>query len=228
MLLFLIFFVLLSAVAAAAVISIFRKSEKSLPPLSQTPPEFQPIQYKSIFAPSDEEIRAFEAEDEAKQREQLRQKILARAEAGDFDALSEAKDFEIELYDRVLTELVLRVDAEKFVALGAFVEAGELPANQALVERFQEVLKTSGVKKDAIRLLHFAALSGRAQVFFDSVEIVVQLSREDRVRDFTQTDLIHLAESQFWLLPPAEKTSGAGFLLKQKLAKLRSEVQEKQ
>jgi hypothetical protein len=39
--------------------------------------------------------------------------------------------------------------------------------------------------------------------------------------------LIQLAESQFWLLPQAEKTSGAGFLLKQKLAKLRSGVQEK-
>lgn len=224
MLLFLIFSVLLTAVAAAALISLFRKNEKSLPPLSQTPPEFQPIQYQSIFAPSEEEIRAFEAEDKAKQRELLRQKILARAETANFNALSEAKDFEIEFYDCVLKELTLRCDAEKFVSLGSFIEENELPTNAALVERFQDALKNSLEKRDAMRLLHFAALSQSAQIFFDSVETVSEMCREDRLADFNQSNLIQLAESQFWLLPQAEKTSGAGFLLKQKLAKLREEV----
>jgi len=227
MLFFLTIFILLAAVAVAVTISIFLKRQKSLPPAPEHPLQFQPVQYRSIFAPSDEEIRAFEAEEKSKQREQLRQKILARAETGDLNALIEAKDFEVELYDRVLTELALCCDEEKFVALGSFVEERELPTNTALVGRFQEVLRNSFAKKDAIRLLHFAALSQSAQTFFDSVEIVIQMCREDRLTDFTQIDLIQLAESQFWLLPQAEKTSGAGFLLKQKLAKLRSGVQEK-
>lgn len=227
MLFFLTIFILLSAVAVAVTISIFLKRQKSLPPAPENHLQFQTVQYQSIFAPSDEETRAFEAEDKAKQREQLRQKILARAETEDFNALIEAKDFEIGLYDRALTELALRSDAEKLSSLGAFIEARKLPTNTALVERFREVLENSFARKDAIRFLHFAALSGSAQTFFDSVEIVIQMCREDRLTDFAQTDLVQLAESQFWLLPQAEKTSGAGFLLKQKLAKLCSEVKEK-
>lgn len=227
MLFFLTIFILLSAIAVAVTISFFLKRQKSLPPAPENSPQFQTIQYQSIFAPSAEEIRAFETEDKAKQREQLRQKILAQAETEDFNALIEARNFEIELYERILTELALRSEAEKFVSLVSFVEEHELPPNAALVERFPEVLENSSGKKDAIRFLHLAALSGSARVFFDSVETVIQMCREDRIMDLAQTDLIQLAESQFWLLPQAEKTSGAGFLLKQKLAKLRSEVQEK-
>lgn len=227
MLFFLTIFILLSAIAVVVTISIFLKRQKSLPPAPENPLQFQPIQYKSIFAPSEEEIRAFEADDKAKQHEMLRQKILARAETGDFNALIEAKDFEIEFYDRVLKELTLRCDSEKFVSLGSFIEENELPANVAFIERFQDALKNSLEKRDAIRFLHFAALSQSAQIFFDSVETVMEMCREDRLKDFNQSNLIQLAESQFWLLPPAEKTSGAGFLLKQELAKLRSGVQEK-
>lgn len=227
MLLFLIFFVLLSAVAAAAVISIFRKSEKSLPPLSETTREFQPIQYQSIFAPSEEELRAFEAEDKARHDETLRREILAKAESEDFNALIEAKDFGDEFYSQVLKELTFRSDSPKFAALGAFIEENKLQTNAEFINRFRQALETSAGKKDVIRLLHFAALSQSAELFFDSIENVVKLCREDRLEGFTQTDLIRLAESQFWLLPAAEKTSGAGFLLKQKLAKLREEVLEK-
>jgi hypothetical protein len=228
MLFFLIILILLSAVAAAAVISISRRRQKSLPSPSESQLHFQPIQYQSIFAPDAEEIRAFEAEDKAKRSEMLRQKILAKAETGDFGALNEAKDFEFEFYDRVLRELAVRCDGERFASLALFIEERKLPANAALIGRFQDALENSAGKKDAIRFLHLAALSRSAEIFSDSVESVIKLCREDKLEGFTQTNLIQLAESQFWLLPTAEKTSGAAFLLKQKLAKLRSEVQEKQ
>jgi hypothetical protein len=225
MLFFLIILILFSAVAAAAAISISRRRQKSLPSVTEAPLHLQPIRpihYESIFAPDAEELRAFEAEDKAKQGEMLRQKILAKAETGDFDALDEAKDFEIEFYDRVLKELALRCDDEKFASLSSFIEENKLPANAALIGRFQDTLENSAGKKDAIRFLHLAALSQSAEIFSDSVENVIKLCREDKLEDFTQTDLIQLAESQFWLLPTAEKTSGAAFLLKQKLAKLRA------
>jgi hypothetical protein len=228
MLFFLTIFVLLLATVAAAVTAlIFLRRQKLLPPSTENPAQFQPlIQYQSIFAPSEAELRAFEAEDKAKQRETLRQKILAKAESADFDALIEARVFETAFCDRILKELTLRCDSEKFVSLCSFVEENELRTNAEFIRRFQSFAENSPRRKDLIRLLHFAALSGSAEIFSATVEAASIFSRDSR--DFTQTDLIQLAESQFWLLPAAEKTSGAGFLLKQKLAKLRTEVQEKQ
>jgi len=223
MLLFLTILILLAAVAAAVTVSVFLRRQKSLPP-PEAPLQFQTIEYKSLFAPSGEEIRAFEAENKTKQRKMLRQKILASAETEDFSALIEAKDFEAEFYDRVLKELTFRCDSEKFVLLSTFIEENKLQTNAEFVKRFQDALENSAGKKHTIRLLHFAALSQSAEIFSDSVENVIKLCHENRLEGFTLTDLIQLAESQFWLLPTAEKTSGAGFLLKQKLAKLRAEV----
>jgi hypothetical protein len=225
MLYFLIILFLITAVAAAVTIPIYLRRQKSLPQGVETPGQFQTIQYQSIFAPSDEEIRAQQIEDKAKQREMLRQKILAKAETSDFTALIEARDFGDEFYEIVLKELVFRCDAERFVALSSFIEENKLRTNAEFIERFQASGENSAGKKDLIRLLHFAALSGSAEIFAAALEEAIKISRG--LKDFTQTDLFQLAESEFWLLPPTEKASGAGFLLKQKLAKLRSEFQEK-
>lgn len=233
MLLLLTILILLSAAATAAVIavSVLRKRpEKSLPP-GETPLQFQtpPFQYESIFAPSAEEIRALEAEEDEKRRRALREEILAKAEAEKFGALIDAKSFAAGLYDEVLTELTFRCDGEKFASLGSFLAQNNLRTNAAFLKRFQSLHDGNSLtKKDVIRLLHFAALSESAEIFSASLEFVADLLQKGKVKnDFTQTDLFQLAEGEFWLLPPAEKASGAGFLLKQKLAKLRFEAQEK-
>jgi hypothetical protein len=225
MLVFLTILFLITALAAAVTIPIYLRRQKTLPQGVETPGQFQTIQYESIFAPSDEEIRIQQAEDEARQREMLRQKILAKAEISDFTTLIEAKDLGDEFYELVLKELVFRCDSEKFAALSSFIEENKLRTNAEFIKRFQSVGENSTGRKDLIRLLHFAALSGSAEIFAGSVEAAINISRG--FKDFTQTDLFQLAESEFWLLPQTEKASGAGFLLKQKLAKLRSEFQEK-
>lgn len=227
MLFFLTILVLLSAIAAAAAVtaSIFLRRQKTLPPTAKTPAQFQTIQYQSIFAPSDEEIRALEAEENAKLREMRGQKVLAKAETGDFSALIEAQDFGVEFYERVLKELTFRCDAEKFAALCSFVEENKLRTNAEFIRRFQSPGENSLSRKDLIRLLHLAALSDSAEIFSATVEDAIKISRNSK--NFTQTDFIQLAESEFWLLPQTEKASGAAFLLKQKLAKLRTKVLEK-
>jgi hypothetical protein len=221
MLYFLTILTLLSAAAVVVTVSILLRRQKSLPPSTEIPPQFQtPIQYRSIFAPSDEELRALEAGEKAEQREQLRRKIPAKAETGDFNALIEAKDFGVEFYETILKELTFRSDAEKFLSLSSFVDENKLRTNAEFIRRFQSVAENSQSKKDLIRLLHFAAFSDSAEIFSATLEDAVKISRN--VKDFTKTDLIQLAESEFWLLSPSEKASGAAFLLKQKLAKLRS------
>ncbi|HEX8737845.1 MAG TPA: hypothetical protein VF721_21115 [Pyrinomonadaceae bacterium] len=225
MLVFLTILFLITAVAAAVTIPIYLRRQKTLPSTVETPAQFQTIQYQSIFAPSEEEIRAQQAEDEAGLREMLRQKILAKAETSDFTALIEAKDYGDEFYELVLKELVFRCDAERFAALSSFIDENKLRTNAEFIERFQAFGENFAGKKDLIRLLHFAALSGSAEIFAATVETAIKISRG--LKDFTQTDLFQLAESEFWLLPQTEKASGAGFVLKQKLAKLRSEFQEK-
>ena len=225
MLFFLTILILITAIAVAVTIPIYLRRQKTLPPGAETPAQFQTIQYQSLFAPSDEEIRVQEAEEKAKQREMLLQKILAKAETSDFTALIEAEDFGGEFYERVLKELVFRCDAEKFASLSLFVEENKLRTNAEFIKRFQSFGENSPNKKDLIRLLHFAALSGSAEIFSAMLEDAINISRG--LKDFSQTDLFQLAESEFWLLPQTEKASGAAFLLKQKLAKLRSEFQEK-
>jgi hypothetical protein len=225
MLVFLTILFLITAAAAAVTIPIYLRRQKTLPPAPETPAQFQTIQYQSIFAPSAEELCAQEAEDRAEQRAMRRQKILAKAETNDLTALIEAKDFGAELYELVLKELTFRGDAERFAALSSFIEENKLRANAEFIKRFQSLAENSASRKDLIRLLHFAALSGSAEIFSAAVEDAVHISRG--LRDFTQTDLFQLAESEFRLLPQTEKASGAAFLLKQKLAKLRSEFQEK-
>ena len=225
MLFFLTILILLTAIAAAVTISIFLKRQKSLPPAPENSPQFQPIQYQSIFAPSEEEIRAQQAEDQAKQRGMQRQEILAKAETDNFSALIEARDFGDEFYGRVLKELTFRCDSENFASLSSFIEENKLRTNAEFIKRFQSFEENSPGRKDLIRLLHFAALSGSAEIFSATLEDAINISKG--LEDFTETDIFQLAESEFWLLPQTEKASGAGFLLKQKLAKLRSEFQEK-
>jgi hypothetical protein len=48
--------------------------------------------------------------------------------------------------------------------------------------------------------------------------------RDGRLTNLTGEDLRTLAESEFWVLSSESRTSGAGFVLKQRLASLRQEL----
>lgn len=184
-----------------------------------------PPVYRSLFEPSDTEMRALEIEQKAKQTEEQKRAIFACAEAGDFNALVEARNFEIGFYDKVLSKLVETAETdENFASLCAFLEANDLRTNAETVRKLETVWRKSPDKKDTIKLLHLAAKTESAEFFSETLENVIQHWRNGFLPQLTYENLLHLAESEFWLLPPDAKTSGAGFLLKQKLASLRAEA----
>jgi hypothetical protein len=188
----------------------------------------EPPVYRSLFEPNDTEMRAFEDEQQSEQRKKTQQEIFAKAEANDFYALLEAQSFEADFYDGILSKLAQKAKTDdKFLSLCALLKENNLRTNAEIVERFETVWQKSFDKKDTVQLLHLSAKTEIAEIFSETLETVIQHWRKGFVKELNFEELRRLAESEFWLLPSDARTSGAGFLLKQKLADLRREVSEK-
>ena len=79
-------------------------------------------------------------------------------------------------------------------------------------------------RRTTAAMLHVAALAGDAKFYQQAIETALLYWREQKLSDMTAEELTQLIESEFWLIPPDARNSGAGFLLKQKLAHVRREL----
>lgn len=191
---------------------------QSLPPT----PDF-----KGLFADSieEEQLRLNAEQSEAELKEK-RIELLERAKGGDKTSLLEAhKSGNKKLYDEVLDALVQCAPNEKQIfALASYISrSGNLPVNQTLANAFAESWKRSPNRQTTAQMLHVAAMSGEASVYHQAVELVLQTRREGNLSDVSPEELSQLIESEYWLLPSDARSSGAGFLLKRELAKVRRE-----
>ncbi|MBV9211795.1 MAG: hypothetical protein JOZ52_14235, partial [Acidobacteria bacterium] len=187
-----------------------------------------PPDFKSLFADSVEQeqarLMAAQAEQELAER---RRELLSRAAAGDKTALTEAhKGGDANLYDEILNALVRRAENERQVlALASYVSReGSLPVNLKLAEAFAQNWKDAPDRLKTMEMLHLAARAGDANFYLQAIETTLLYWRERRLSGMTAEELQQLAESEFWLLPPDARNSGAGFLLKRKLAHVRQEL----
>lgn len=160
--------------------------------------------------------------------EQRRADLLARAGHGDQEALSDAHaTHDAALYDEVLNVLVGRADSEKkLLALASFIARsdGGLRVNGLLARKFIESWKNSPDRNSTARMLHVAALAGDAGIYQTAIETVYQFWRAGRLQQLNADELRQLIESEFWILAPTARNSGAGFVLKRKLAGLRRKL----
>jgi len=156
-----------------------------------------------------------------------RRALLARAEEGDKSVLEEAvKD--AALYDELLNALVERADSDpKLLALASHISRSDarLRVNRRLAERFIESYKRAPDRATTMKVLHVAALANDAGVYQTAIETVYQFWRDRRLTGISADELRQLAEGEFWLLAPEVRNSGAGFLLKRTLARLRKQLQ---
>jgi hypothetical protein len=154
-----------------------------------------------------------------------RDALLARANSGDKEALVEAQAIrDGALYDEVLNRLVERAVADKnLLALASFITRSDAPlrVNNLLAERFIESWKVSPDRNSTAKMLHVAALAGDANLYQTAIETSYQFWRMRRLTGINADELRQLIESEFWILAPAVRNSGAGFVLKRKLAQLR-------
>ncbi len=160
--------------------------------------------------------------------DRLRGELVARAHAGDKEALREAHATRNQaLYDEVLNALTESVDSDKsLLALISYIaRSGEhLRINRRLAERLIESWKSAPDRNSTAKALHVAALANEAGVYQAAIETIYQFWRDRRLKGISADELRQLIESEFWVLAPEARNSGAGFVLKRKLAHIRRQL----
>lgn len=216
----LIISVFLIFVASLALLRM--KRQRSDDGLEQLPPGFSPPR---LFADAGPASVDADAQPEAKARRELEKALLARAERFDLGALADAHAAgDAALYRATLDALVERSaeSPEDLRALAAFLaRSKELRASPALAERLLEVWKQNPTRAAAAELLRVAALSDDAETFGLAVSTVLRAWEDGRLTGAGAEELRSLFEGEYWLLSSDAKRSGAGFLLKQRLADAR-------
>lgn len=188
------------------------------------PPPFSGL-FGEADAP-DKAARGANASQQAVTSEQ-RKALRERAAQGIKEALQEAHaSGDAALYDEILDALVEQADSDKkLLGLVSYVARKEgLRVNMKLAEAFIESWKSSPDRSATAKMLHIAALADDAALYQRAIETALQFWQDGRIPDLSAEELRSLVESEYWLLSTGVRSSGAGFVLKQRLAVLRREL----
>jgi hypothetical protein len=155
----------------------------------------------------------------------LRAALLRRAAQADRSALSDARGDEA-LYEEVLGTLVERADDyKKLFALVSYIKRSDgLRVNVKLAERFLDAWRAAPDGRATAVVLHLAATADNAPLYQRAVEAVYGFWRDGQLPNISTEELRTLFDGEYWVLSAGVRNSGAGFILKQKLAKLRLEL----
>jgi hypothetical protein len=165
----------------------------------------------------------FAAEEEQRRTAARRAALLERARQFDLQVLNETRADAGE-YREVLTELLQQTFAsqDKFQALvGHISQSKELRSNPQLAKTMMATWKTSPDNKSTAQMIHNAALSDDAALLERAIAIAAEALQNGALPKLSAQDLLALAESEYWVLAPEARRSGAGFTLKNSLADLR-------
>ena len=154
-----------------------------------------------------------------------RGRLRERAERGDLSALAEARaSADAALYRFVLDGLVGRAsgDPARVRELASHVAGGgDLRSSPELAEMLLGVWRAQPTHTSTAELLRVSALSDDAGTFGRAVSEVLEVWEAGGLDALGAEDLRSLFEAEYWLLSSEAKRSGAGFVLKQKLADAR-------
>ncbi|HEX8097510.1 MAG TPA: hypothetical protein VF507_05715, partial [Pyrinomonadaceae bacterium] len=194
--------------------------DRSLP----APPRFDGLFGEETAA----RARALAEADAEAQAASLRASLLARATEGDKESLLEAHAAgDRELYDEVLNALVGRARSsdKSLLALTSYLTRHEtLRVNARLAEAVIESWQRAPDRSSTAKMLHLVALADDAGLYRNAVELAVRSLREGLIPDLTAEELGAIVHGEFWLLSQAARNSGAGFVLKIRLAQVRREL----
>ena len=164
---------------------------------------------------------------EPDESENLRHPLSERAKAGDKSALLEAQALEDRnFYDELLDQLTLNADrGPALLELASYVTRNELPVNRKLAEALISSWKGSPNRSSTATTLHLTALADDAELYQNTVEATLQFWRQGLLADVSAAELRALFDGEFWVLSARTRGSGAGFILKRKLASARRELE---
>jgi len=91
--------------------------------------------------------------------------------------------------------------------------------------RFIESWPVSPDRKSTAKMLHLAATADDADTYCRAVEVALNIWLNSGIPDLSAAELQNLFNSEFWLLSNGTRSSGAGFVLKQTLARASRELE---
>jgi len=161
------------------------------------------------------------------ERENQRHALSERAKAGDKSTLVESHGLgDRKFYDEVLDQLTLNADrGPTLLALASYVTRNELPVNRKLAEALISSWKHSPGRSSTATMLHLTALADDAELYQSAVEATLEFWRQGLLADVSAAELRALFDGEFWVLSARTRGSGAGFILKRKLASVRRELE---
>jgi hypothetical protein len=219
--LFIIAFVLLAATAY----TFYRRQHAS----SDYRAELQPrhASPRSLFD-RQESHPCLDAAEASRESDERAASLLKRAGAGDFVALAEAlRANDPALYARVLRELLNWAEPSEtnLRSLASFVaNDSDLRGSPDLAAAYTKLWQQQPVRQTTAQLLHLAALSDDADTFARAVEAACDDVRANRAGGIRPEELSALIESEYWVLSSAARSTGAGFVLKQRMSSLREQL----
>jgi len=153
---------------------------------------------------------------------------MERAARLDFAALDEAHaSGDRDLYNAVLNEFVRQAETShesRSLLVTHISESKQLRSNARLARALIEQVKQSASRRAIADALHVSALSDDAAVYEQAVEHAVELWQAGEATNLKAEDLLALIESQYWVLAPEARRSGAGFALRQALERCRRQL----
>jgi hypothetical protein len=109
---------------------------------------------------------------------------------------------------------------------GDIVEAEVVNDDQekklAKLEELRQAWGANPDKRNTIELLAAAAETGVGEMYAGVAGEVAGRFRKRELTEISAADLADLLETHLWLLPPKERMSGEGFLVKQEISELRA------
>lgn len=183
-----------------------------------------PIKAVSLFAPNARALAEIENQKLHRERAIERERTLAWASLVEFGALPEIKSIADEKLRRDALEILTERAAkdEDVCALVAFVLAHrEIEPNNGLVRAFQKIWRREPNRLATVQMFRLAAETNDAELLLDVLTESEQFAAANKLNDLTASEISDLANSHYWLLDELARTSGAGFMLRQKFAQSR-------
>ena len=157
--------------------------------------------------------------------ESKRRSLIERAKAGDETALNEAVGDQ-KFYDELLNQLTANADSTaKLLALVSYITRNEMRVNRKLAEAIIDSWKSAPDRTSTPKTLHITALADDADLYSSTVETALSFWRQGLLADVSAAELRALFDGEFWVLSARTRSSGAGFILKRKLASARRELE---
>jgi hypothetical protein len=188
--------------------------------------ELYPANPRSLFPEAGEAGRAEATTLAGAPESEARFALLERASRGELSALAEARRLGgAQVYQDVLAALLRWAEPsdENLRALAAHVASeGDLRGGVGLSRAYSRLWEVAPDSASTARALHLAALADDAAEYGRVIEIALRLRREGRLPAASEVELRALFDSEFWVLSPEARATGAAFVVKQKLAALRA------